>query len=55
MIYDLLQNIEKKIDQHINNTEIHGKGMTLKEWGIVAGMVTTVCTTATIIVNSIFK
>lgn len=54
MIYDLLKSINSKLDQHINNKDIHGKGMSIKEWSIFAGIVTTICTTATTIVLKIF-
>ncbi len=62
LIYDMvkknsesLTRIEEKLTEHVTNQEVHGKGLTVKEFGILAGIVTTVCTTAvtiaTIVVN----
>lgn len=51
MIYDLLNKIDNKLDKHISNVNMHGRGMTVKEWSIVAGIITTICST----VLGIFK
>lgn len=51
MIFELLKKIDEKLDKHIDNSELHGKGLTVKEWGIIAGIVTTVCGTVTGIVT----
>lgn len=55
MIYDIVKRTEDKIDKHINDKEIHGKGLTAKEWGIIGGIITTVCTTVTAIVTMLIK
>jgi hypothetical protein len=55
LIYDLLKKIDKKLDDHINDTQLHGKGWSIKEWGIFSGIITTICTAVITITQTIIK
>lgn len=55
MIYNSILRVEKKIDKHIADKDSHGKGLTTKEWGIIGGIVTVVCTTITGIIGTLVK
>jgi hypothetical protein len=52
MIIAQLNRIEDKLDKHLENCK---SGLTLKEWGIIAGIITTVCTTVSGIAAMIIK
>jgi len=51
MMYDIMVRIEDKLDAHIAKPQ--DTGITLKEWGIISGMVGVICTTIVTVANII--
>lgn len=52
MIWESIKRIEEKMDKHLEKCR---PGLSVKEWSIIGGMITIVCSTITGIIQTIFK